>query len=229
MWTDIVTALSTLGLLIIGLFGLKSLRIAARALQVETDPVIVIDERGLVDGTLDAAYDILFDQQGTPQFRDILNENGPALFPIEGTVMVSRIDPSLPVATLRVRNVGRSAAIGLRLIAHIAVGGRSNGLSIPLTFIGANEERFIHFRNLTGAKVFVRFFSVAHHQPQDRPSLLYRRGYLAIRLRLGKIPGFANTRLYRWMLQHREKPHKSLYVYSATTTIVRAAAAGGEA
>jgi hypothetical protein len=43
-WTDIVTALSTLGLLVVGGFGLRSLRIAARVLQVETDPVLVVEE-----------------------------------------------------------------------------------------------------------------------------------------------------------------------------------------
>lgn len=222
-WPEWITALFTLGLLVVGIMGLRSLRIAARALEVETDPVLIAEEVSPVDlagKTFDARWDISLDQNGFPTFRDAIKNPYPSV-----AKTWSGFDATLelrPNTAIRVRNVGRSAAVGLRLLAHIAIAGSSNGLPITFTLIAKNEERYIHLRNFTRAKVHVRFFSIAHHLPEDAKGYLYPRGYIAIRLRLVRIPGFAKTRLYRWLVQRQEQPTKSVYVFSDKTIIIPA-------
>lgn len=206
-----ITAGATVLLVVVGLCGLRSLGLAADALDVETRPVIVIEAVESGNDLCDVFFDVQPNERGLPVLKQRTSDE-------------DRNVDLLPHVTLLLRNVGRGAAVGLRLLAHVTIDGTSAvaSITLPVVGVGDRDARRAVLRNNSQGRVTVNFYSIAHHQPEDAPGYLHWRGKWAIRLGLGRVAWFQRTRLYAWLVERVEKPHRSVYVYCAEPIVLRA-------
>jgi hypothetical protein len=215
----LVTACITGGLLVVGLFGLRSLSLAARALKVETDPIIVVQELPLY-ANVELNHHLMY-YVGLPDepFQIVPN-------PVEDLYAgLSRTTPVvslLPNVTLLVRNVGRFAAVGLQLNGMFNCRGTSHAFRLPIDVLANDDMVYVTLVNRTLAEVTFRVFPTGHHQPDGDSEIFTPIGRLALRLKLAAAPGFKSTSLFAWIMRRPVPKARLVYVYSPKTVILRA-------